>query len=250
MNRPALWLAAIAVVLYVCTPASAQTSHCADCHFAQASGTAPDHLFNWDRSPHGQNGVGCEKCHGGNASVFERSLAHRGVLTSRDRKSPVHAANLPATCGTCHAGPVAFFQRSRHYELLKSGRGHGPTCSTCHDAVSGQLLSPRALESRCSQCHGPNEVAPRADRARHARMMYESLNAVRKEFTLAGAIIRKIEDPQRKADLIEEYEQARIPLTRAIDAGHTFVYDDLERSLNLAQDGVERLMARVVNRTQ
>ena len=27
----------------------------------------------------------------------------------------------------------------------------GPTCSTCHDPVAGELLSPKALEKQCAQ---------------------------------------------------------------------------------------------------
>jgi Cytochrome c554 and c-prime len=227
-----------------------QTSRCADCHYAQVDVPAPDHLRDWDRSPHAQNNVGCEKCHGGNSTSFESVIAHRGILPSTDKKSPVNRANLPATCGGCHVGPFVAFQSSRHYELLKTGNEHGPTCSTCHDAVAGTLLSPKALESQCANCHGPKEVAPRAERARQARTMYESLSVIQKEFKLASAMIKKVDDRQRRADLLEEYRQADVPLTRAISAGHKFVYDDLEQYLGVAQTRVETLMSHIANRAQ
>ena len=155
---------------------------------------------------------------------------------------------LPATCGGCHVGPFVAFQDSRHYELLKSGDQNGPTCSTCHDAVAGYLLSPPALEKQCSHCHGPKEIAPRAERARNARAMYESLNAVREQLKLANAMIKKVDDRQRRADLMNEYEQASVPLTRAINAGHKFVYDELDEYLKVAQGRVEKLMSRIANR--
>jgi len=249
MKRLGIGLAVIASLLVFGAPAHAQqSSRCADCHYAQNTVPAQDHLYDWDRSPHARNNVGCEKCHGGNASVFEASLAHRGILNSADKKSPVHRTNLPATCGACHVGPFVAFQESRHYELLKSGDEHGPTCSTCHDAVAGNLLSPKGLEKQCSQCHGPKEVAPRAERAKNARAMYESLNAVREQLKLASAMIRKVDDKQRKADLLAEYEQATVPMTRAINAGHKFVYADLDEYLKVTQGRVEKLMSRIANR--
>ena len=249
MNRLGVALAFVVSVFFAGNPVSAQqTSRCADCHYAQGQVPAPDHLFAWDRSPHASNNVGCDKCHGGNSTVFEATLAHRGILNSGNKKSPVYRANLPATCGACHVGPFVAFQDSRHYQLLKNGDDHGPTCSTCHDAVAGQLLSPKALEKQCSHCHGAGEVAPRAERARNARTMYESLNVVREQLKLAKAMIAKVDDRQRRTDLLAQYEQAQVPLTRAINAGHTFVYSELEEYLALAQQRVEALMSTIANR--
>lgn len=249
MNRLGVGVAFIASLLVFGAPASAQqSSRCADCHYAQSNIPAPDHLFDWDRSPHARNNVGCDKCHGGNSAVFEKTLAHRGILNSANKKSPVNRVNLPATCGGCHVGPFVAFQDSRHYELLKNGDEFGPTCSTCHDAVAGRLLSPTALEKQCSHCHGPKEVAPRAERARNARGMYESLNVVREQLKLASTMIRKVDDKQRRDDLLAEYEQAQVPLTRAINAGHKFVYNELEEYLKVAQERVETLMSRIANR--
>jgi hypothetical protein len=251
MNRLVCGAGIIAGLLGFAPVAGAQqVSRCADCHYAQASVPAQDHLFDWDRSPHARNNVGCEKCHGGNPTVFEASFAHRGILGPGDKKSPVNRANLPATCGGCHVGPFVAFQDSRHYALLKSGDEHGPTCSTCHDAVAGTLLSAAALEKQCGHCHGPKEVAPRADRAKHARVMYDTLNVVREQLKLAQAMIKRVDDRQRRADLMREYEQATVPLTRAINAGHKFVYDDLENYVGVAQQRVEALMSRIANRAQ
>lgn len=249
MNRLCVAVGFIVSLIGFGIPASAQqTSHCADCHFAQNDIPAPDHLFDWDRSPHARNNVGCDKCHGGNSTVFEATLAHRGILNSSNARSPVNRANLPVTCGGCHVGPFVAFQDSRHYELLKSGAQYGPTCSTCHDAVAGQLLSPAALEKQCSHCHGAKEIAPRAERAKRARAMYESLNAIREQLKLANAMIKKVDDKQRRADLMDEYQQATVPLTRAINAGHKFVYTELDEYLTVAQDRVEKLMSRIANR--
>jgi hypothetical protein len=250
MNRLLFACVFGAVLLVPASRAAAQqTSRCADCHFAQYNVPAEDHLFDWDRSPHGRNRVGCEKCHGGDATTFESALAHRGIRGPGDPASPVNRANLPATCGACHVGPFVAFQDSRHYELLKSGNVQGPTCSTCHDSVRGQLLSAAALEKQCGRCHGPGEVAPRAERARNARQMYESLNAVREQMKLADTLIRRVSDRERRAALTNAYEQASVPLTRAINAGHRFVYADLQEQLQLAQQRVDALMSRIINQS-
>ena len=67
MNRLGVSIGFIASLMVFVAPASAQqASRCADCHFAQNNAPAQDHLFDWDRSPHGRNRVGCDKCHGGN----------------------------------------------------------------------------------------------------------------------------------------------------------------------------------------
>jgi nitrate/TMAO reductase-like tetraheme cytochrome c subunit len=239
------------VVIGAAVAASAgaqQNSRCADCHFAQTNPPSPDHLFDWDRSPHARNNIGCERCHGGNSAVFEPFLAHRGVLRSTDKKSPVNRANLPATCGSCHVGPFVAFQASRHYALLKAGNKRGPTCSSCHDAVAGVLLSPKALESECNECHGPAEIAPRDQRAKEARDAYEALHAVRSELKIANQLIKKIGDRQRRVDLMDMAEQAAVPVTRAVDAGHQFVYDDLRNNLSIAQQRIDKLMNAIVNR--
>jgi hypothetical protein len=241
----------VAAGLMVAAAAGAQPgSRCADCHYAQLSPPHPDHLLDWERSAHAQHQVGCERCHGGNARVFEPFLAHASILDSSDRRSPVNRANLPATCGRCHVGPLVAFQDSRHYQLLRSGDVDGPTCSTCHDAVAGRLLSPKALESQCNECHGPGEAAPRGDLAKQARQMYEGLHAVRTELKIAKQMISKVGDKQRRADLMDLYASAQVPVTRAVNAGHMFVYDELRADLATAQERVDRLMAALNTRVE
>src|SRR3972149_108613 len=55
---------------------------------------------------------------------------------------PLNPRNLPATCGTCHAGPYVAFQDSEHFLMLRNGDRSAPTCVTCHGAAGTQLLSP------------------------------------------------------------------------------------------------------------
>jgi Cytochrome c554 and c-prime len=246
----AVLFAAAALLAVVPYTAAQPSNRCADCHYAQVHPPNPDHLLDWERSAHARNNVGCEKCHGGNAGVFEPFLAHVGVLDSTNHRSPVNRSNLPETCGRCHLGPSLAFQQSQHYLLLENGEDQGPTCSTCHDAVAGRLMSPKALESQCNECHGPRDVAPRADRAKRAREMYEALSAVRSQLKIAKQMIRKVGDKQRRADLLDLYAGAEAPVTRAVNAGHTFVYDELRTELATAQQRIDKLMASIGNRVE
>lgn len=223
-------------------------SGCADCHFADPQSPRRYHLESWDRSPHARATVGCEKCHGGNPHTFEGFTAHTGIIDPTDPKSPVNRRNLPRTCGTCHAGAFVAFQRSRHYELLQSGSASGPTCSTCHGDVDGRLLSAKALASACHECHGPRERAPRADRSGEVREQYEALTAVREEMKLAQALIKRVDDKKRRASLTDAYQQAEVPLKRAIDAGHQFVYAELREYLDVARTRVEALLSNLANK--
>jgi hypothetical protein len=245
----ALLVAAAAVILAPRVPAQIPPrSGCADCHYADPKSPRRDHLESWDRSPHGRNAVGCETCHGGNPRTFEGVLAHEGIVAPADAKSPVSRRNLARTCGVCHAGPFVAFQDSRHSQLLLEGNENGPTCSTCHGEVDGRLLSARALAAACDRCHGPGDVAPRAERARQVREQYEDLTAVREQMKQAQALIKRVNDKTRRASLTEAYRQAEIPLTRAVDAGHRFVYDELRAHLSVARARVQTLLTSLANR--
>src|SRR3972149_3774571 len=87
----------LAFVLVLALPALAQKSRCADCHFSRPEAPNLEHLADWDRSTHGRNNVGCERCHGGDATTFEPFLAHRGILNSTNPASPVNLLNLSET---------------------------------------------------------------------------------------------------------------------------------------------------------
>jgi hypothetical protein len=114
--------------------------------------------------------------------------------------------------------------------------------------VDGRLLSPKAVAAQCNKCHGEKEVAPRAERARQVREQYEGLSTVREQLKLAQTLIRRVSDAKRRAELTAAYEQAQVPVTKAVNAGHKFIYDDLRTELADAQKRTEALMARLANR--
>jgi hypothetical protein len=225
--------------------AQAQRSSCADCHFSNPD--APGHLYEWDRSPHGRNDVGCEKCHGGDGTTFESFPAHQEILNSRNPASPVNERNLPATCGVCHTGQFVAFQRSRHYALLQQGNTDGPTCTTCHSEVAAFLLSPSALQSRCANCHSQDGPGGHPEFPGRARALLESIREVRELLNQAQPLIRRVQDPARRASLEADYRQAEVPLIEAIQSGHSFVFDMLEDRREVARQRAEALLERLAN---
>jgi hypothetical protein len=242
-------LLALAALLIVTLPsaAAAQQSNCADCHFANPQAPGRDHLEDWDRSAHARNRVGCESCHEGNASTFESFLAHRGILNSANPASPVNRRNLPTTCGRCHAGPFVAFQKSMHFNLLRQGDERVPVCVTCHGPVAGERPSPRVLEGECNQCHGPRGVAPRPERAASARTLYQAVNESRELLAVARPLIGRISDRARRTQLEGLYQQAEVPLIQAVQAGHEFVYDDLNERLATSRKRIEDLLGQLAN---
>ena len=242
--------AAIGLGVQLSSPAFAQLdrSQCASCHFAnQYDVPRQDHSREWDRSPHGRHDVGCESCHGGNSQTFESFLAHQDVLNSSNPASPVHRTQLPKTCGSCHLGPYTNFQRSQHFSLLAEGDRRVPTCTTCHDSVGARLLSARSLEQRCASCHGEDGVAPRPGRAANARVLLEGVEEVRESLKAAKRLVERVRDQSRRTQLEEAYRQAEVPLIQARQAGHQFVFDQLEERLATARQRTAHLLAQLVN---
>jgi len=227
---------------------SSQESRCADCHVANFHLVPdPDHENEWEYSAHGRNDVGCEGCHGGDATTFDSFRAHREVLNSRNPASPVNRQNLPATCGACHVGPFAAFQKSRHSELFAAGDDRVPSCATCHGTVGAHLLSPRGLESSCAGCHGPGGAEPYIDRPAEARINLMSVEWTRDRLQQAKEIVERVVDATRKAELTALLRQVEVPLEEAIIAGHEFRFDPLSERLEVAQRRLSDLFDRIAN---
>ena len=244
----ALFGTTLTLLIVPASPAFSQQNRCADCHFANPMAPAAEHLMEWARSTHGRNGVGCEKCHGGDADTFETLPAHRGILNSANPSSPVNERNLAATCGTCHAGEFVAYQKSRHYELMSKGDFRVPGCTTCHGAAGSRgSSSPKTLESQCKQCHNLNGIAKKSEVPEQARAMYEAVNESRSVLNVAKTLVGRVTDKTRKAQLEQAYQQAEVPLIQAVQAGHAFVFDDLKERLLTSRRRIEALLGELAN---
>lgn len=240
--------------LWVTTaPAMAQTSRCADCHLANSSDTrlsvfARTHVDAWNNSVHARNNVGCEDCHGGDATTFDPLRAHAGIYLSGHPASPVNRVNLPTTCGKCHTGPFVSFQRSRHYQLLMTADERGPTCANCHGDVAAMLFTPSSVARRCDHCHGRDGVRPRPDYGPDAAILIKQVRSLESDLTQAKQQIDLIRDRVARQSLLEEYRQAEVPYLEARDAAHRFVFDASRERLTVARERTNLLLVRINER--
>ena len=78
-----------AVAIIVASVAGATEENlCVSCHRAQELPISLGHTFaDWRGSAHGEGGIGCEKCHGGDPRVPDKHKAHQGMLPASDSKS-------------------------------------------------------------------------------------------------------------------------------------------------------------------
>ena len=124
---------------------------CYTCHSA-IDNTQRDIAQKWKDSVHGQNGIGCSGCHGGDPTSDEVTVAMSaaaGYIGTPGRTTTV------GVCGNCHSN----VERMRQYQL--------PTDQLVkyRASVHGQrLLS--AQDTRvaiCIDCHGAHDVKKASD---------------------------------------------------------------------------------------
>ncbi|MGA3162564.1 MAG: cytochrome c3 family protein [Terracidiphilus sp.] len=88
----------------------------------------------------------CQSCHG----------SHH-ILSHNNPQSPTYKANVPKTCGTCHAGITDNYVGGVHGKAVASGNLNAPVCSDCHTAHA--ILQPTEATFRmqstpiCGSCH-------------------------------------------------------------------------------------------------
>ncbi|MBZ5556291.1 MAG: hypothetical protein LAO77_03345 [Acidobacteriia bacterium] len=225
--------------------AQTTTSRCAECHFANMSSVpAPQHLGDWQQSPHGKRDVGCDKCHGGDPMTFQPAEAHRGVLSSDNPASPVYRANLVRTCAPCHERNALAFGQSLHQILVRADDQRAPTCTTCHGVMIARVPSPVALEARCAACH-PSGSA-RGEYPSLMRDGVERLNAQRARADELQEAIERIQDRTRRVELLASIYDARTAIKEAIAGVHTFDLRTLTERLDTAKRRLDLITAAVV----
>ena len=88
----------------------------------------------------------CQSCHG----------SHH-ILSHKDPKSPTFKANIPKTCGTCHAKINEDLNGGAHGQAVARGTMKAPVCTDCHTAHA--ILQPTEAAFRmqstpiCGSCH-------------------------------------------------------------------------------------------------
>jgi hypothetical protein len=168
-------------------------NRCVTCHETERLPISLGHSFEeWRASEHARSGVGCEKCHGGNAAAKDMTAAHAGVLPAADPKSMVNPIHIPATCGACHSNELKAYSSTVHAKQVAKN-GEGATCFTCHGSMATSLPSPSELNTRCAVCH---------KKPVQAKMALAMLASTRIKLQRTGRTVEKTRssDPEWYAD--------------------------------------------------
>ncbi|MGC9198800.1 MAG: cytochrome c3 family protein [Acidobacteriaceae bacterium] len=84
----------------------------------------------------------CASCHG----------SHH-ILSPTDPQSPTYRANIPQTCGKCHAGILTRYMAGIHGQQLKAGNPNAPVCTDCHTAHGIAAPNSALSTDACGRCH-------------------------------------------------------------------------------------------------
>lgn len=228
------------VVVLISALASAEVradNACIACHQRLAPSPGRSHDFReWEKSVHAKKGVACENCHGGDPTEEDTVKAHQKILRPYQAKSPTSYAQIPETCGKCHAPELEEFKKSAHYKELKQG-GIAPNCVTCHGSMAIGILEPRQLEQTCSLCHRERSFAKEA---------LVTMN-------LAGAAVRtwgeKLEEAKKRGQAnpaqVAAFEEQKKALSDVRRKWHTFsmnaVFEEAKKVATAARDGRQAL---------
>jgi cytochrome b subunit of formate dehydrogenase len=98
----------------------------------------------------GKHGAVCADCHGSH-----------GILPASDPRSPLARANVPSTCGTCHAQVFAAYRDSVHGEAVARGVREAPVCTDCHGEhailrhtePTSPVFAANIPGETCGRCH-------------------------------------------------------------------------------------------------
>ncbi len=177
---------------------------CGQCHDGGKAAAERHHasqtdvVANYSMSIHGKGLIKSGLV--GTATCVSCHTAHN-VRPGKDPKSSVHPTNVPETCGSCHVGIQAKFDKSVHSRLVTKTDRPLPVCSDCHTAhtisrtdgtsfktnIEGtcgrchQKLTEsyfdtyhgkvsrlgEAATAKCADCHGAHDVLPRTMPASH-----------------------------------------------------------------------------------
>ncbi len=170
--QPVFFVAA--ALLFLIPPALAQTTE----GLPSTSSCVVCHEDTWDEmkgSIHGQQGIGCHRCHGGDPTkddMEEAKAPGTGFIGVPDKKKIIEM------CGSCHADvemmnfygvrtdQLARYKTSHHgKKLLLEGDTSVAACTDCHgthDIVKvddpNSRVYPSNLPGTCAKCHADEKL--------------------------------------------------------------------------------------------
>ena len=161
-----IWLIALAAPLQ----AQDDESSCIGCHIEQDEpySTPAEHFAS---DIHAQVGLGCEDCHGGDATAWDFDEAKSDAAGFIG--APVGRETVKM-CGSCHSDPnymrkfnpnlptdqVSKYWTSSHGKSLKQGNKDVADCSSCHNTHRihrvtdpGSAVYHANVSTTCAKCH-------------------------------------------------------------------------------------------------
>lgn len=158
---------------------------CITCH-ATLPGKYGEPVTLWQGSVHGENGIACNDCHGGDPADAAMAMSPaRGFLGVPKEK------DIPAFCGRCHVGVEKDYRASAHGRAL--GRG-GPTCVTCHGNHRVVKASLALIdEQNCSRCHSFERARMIREAMRETEALITVIDGKIAAFRSRGADTDKLE---------------------------------------------------------
>lgn len=158
------WMWALCWMVFLVLSASASRAEqtriaCITCHKA-LGGFFAKPIAEWKGSIHHQNGVTCDRCHGGNAKVKVGNVRQlsptKFAAIQSAAMSKAHGfvgkpsgRALFSMCAQCHSATVRMFASSIMGKAYLHKKG-GPSCVTCHHAHRNVIP---AVPKTCSKCH-------------------------------------------------------------------------------------------------
>lgn len=174
---------------------------CAKCHrdgekaAVKYTGTEKNIINSYVESIHGKGllksgltvTATCTDCH----------TAHR-ELPHTDPESSINPKNVAKTCGTCHYGIEAQFEKSVHSELVTKTDKPLPVCNTCHSAHqirrTDQVGFRLEIMNTCGNCH--KEIAKTYFDTYHGKVSQLGYSKTAKCYDCHGSHdILKVTDP-------------------------------------------------------
>jgi hypothetical protein len=235
------YLASITVIVLLAASSAYAENQCVVCHkssetISEFSSRGQESVLHWYGSIHGEKGVTCDRCHGGNPNRKAKAEAHGGIVGPSDPSSMVNYKNLPDTCGSCHKAVAKAFKRSVHYQLLKADR-LSPTCTTCHGFYMNiQPVRPTAIIMRCQMCHGSEKRAdPRVlGIVERAFLLREQTETVIGEGRASVKLLKDLKRDAAKTERLLSQAQERFDETAVI--WHSMKLNQFERSMLEAKE--------------
>lgn len=215
-----------------------RSNNCVECHSrAKAPLQLTSKYAEWHMSLHRDKGIGCEKCHGGDANAKEAAKGHVGMFPPTQANSRLHPKNLATTCGACHKEIANSFVESKHYQNLTSA-GLGPSCNTCHSHMASEVIYlPDQAAKLCASCHdSTNALMPK--RPEIPGQADETMQALKRANFVVSWADRLLEQAQNKkmdvADAAKEMKVVRAMLAESKISWHAFNLEVVRRKADAA----------------